>query len=142
MRTPIQGEAARWGGNGFFGTSGFRASPVSFFALLKRMTLVAGVGWAGGCRTTAGPPPGAVRESCHIAVRQSDPENRYVILECLPVLAPGTEIDLYRGDMKVARVVMTSSRRGGLSVASWLSGEPAAGDLGQPSLVNKENPWP
>jgi hypothetical protein len=84
-----------------------------------------------GCQTTVTVPPGTLPDSFHIEVRQSDSVNRFAVLECVPSVPAGTEIDLYRGSTMVARVVMTESRRGGYGIATWLTGEPAAGDWGR-----------
>lgn len=104
--------------------------------------MLAGLLGSAGCQTPATVSPGTLPESYHIAVRQSDPGNRFVVLECLPSLPAGAEIELYRGPVPVARVVMTGNRRGGYSVAAWQTGEPAVGDWGKPVNSQAEEKVP
>lgn len=103
---------------------------------------LAGLAGVAGCRTPEADSPGERPESYHIAVRRSDPANRFVVLECLPALPAGTEIDVYRGSDPVGRVVMTGSRRGGYGIAAWLTGEPAAGDWGKPVVKPEKGTVP
>jgi len=104
--------------------------------------LTATIGLAGGCRTPAAVPEPDLRQSVYIAVLKADPVYRYVILECRPPLPAGTEIDLFRDNTRIAKVRMTDNHRSGKSVATYVSGEPALGDLGQPSPSKQEIQYP
>lgn len=78
----------------------------------------------------AEPPPktGLQTRVCGVVLRVREPE-RWVVLECSVFPAPGQVVGLSRGGKTVARVRLTTHRRGPNVVAEIVEGLPMAGDV-------------
>ncbi len=91
---------------------------------------------AGGCVSARRPPaqPGRrfVEELKHIPIGSVMSVNRdcgYVVLECVLLPSPGTQVKVYRGMEEVAELRIGERRAGALVTAEILGGDPRKGDL-------------
>jgi hypothetical protein len=84
-----------------------------------------------GCSTPSALAPGAIgvqARPCGTVIRTRSHEG-WVVLECPLSPAAGSEVDLVRGGVAVARVRITAHRRGSYVVAEIVDGRPQAGDV-------------
>jgi hypothetical protein len=86
---------------------------------------------AAGCSTPPTAAPGAAgvqARPCGTVIRPRSHEG-WVVLECPLSPAAGSEVDLVRDGVAVARVRITAHRRGSYVVAEIVNGRPQAGDV-------------